>query len=87
MAVILCWRCGTLDIKSRPVDGALVIARGPRKRLEQALSACARHSYDGKTMLVPGVPEVETDDNAVAAAIAFQGMIRKRLETTRKGGA
>lgn len=87
MAVILSWRCGTVDIQRSAVEGALVLARGPKARLERALFALARHAYDGKTLLVPGVPEASNDEEALEATIRFQDELRKRLQPVRKGAA
>ena len=63
--------------KGRPCPtGALPLPDVPRSRIEVK----ARRAYDGKTLLVPGVPEAETGDDAMDALLAFC----KRLE---KGAA
>lgn len=79
MAIICCWRSGECEVKSRPVDGALTIMRGPKARLERALLALARHAYDGETLLVPGVPEADCDDEALKAVFEFQTMLERCL--------
>jgi hypothetical protein len=79
MAHILSWRCGTVAVESRKAEGALVLATGPRKRLQDALEVCARHAYDGKTLLVPGVPEAKDDQAAIKATLVFQTFLNVRL--------
>lgn len=36
-------------------------------QLEQIVSAKCRHGYDGTTLLVPGVPEARSDEDALEA--------------------
>lgn len=79
MAVICCWRSGEVELATRPVEGSLTLARGPRKRLELVLLALARHAYDSKTLLVPGLPEAPDDDAALTAVVEFQTQIERRL--------
>lgn len=87
MAVIACWRSGEVEVLPRAVEGALTLARGPRDRLERALSPIARHAYDGQTLLVPGVPEAEDDGAALFAVLEFQKRIEDRLLRPPKQGA
>ncbi|MFA6966098.1 host nuclease inhibitor protein [Bosea sp. (in: a-proteobacteria)] len=72
MAAVVCWRSGEVEVVSRAPAGSVTLMRGPRKRLEKLLSACARHAYDGRTFLVPGVPEADTDQQALDAVERFQ---------------
>lgn len=72
MAKIICWRSGETEIASRVPEGAATLMTGPRSRLIKLLSVNARHSYDGKSLLVPGLPEAEDDEAAVRAVQAFQ---------------
>lgn len=66
-----CWRSGVIDIGAVVPKGAIEIARGPRKELTDFIGAVSRHAYDGETLLVPGVPEAESDVAAVQALMAF----------------
>lgn len=52
-------------------DGTLAIMRGRPERVRRLMEATARHAYDGKTLLVPGVPEAADDDDALAALERF----------------
>lgn len=74
-----CWRTGLIEFGSRTPRGALPIATGPGKRLRAAISAAARHAYDPGKLLVPGIPEANSDAEALVAAKTFQGIIRKRI--------
>lgn len=85
MAAIVCWRSGEAEVVSRPPPGTVVLASGKRHRLQAVLSVVARHAYDGRTLLVPGLPEADDDDQAVAAVERCKAMLRQRLD--RKGGA
>jgi len=66
-----CWRSGRIDFGRSVPEGAIKIAKGPSKKLKQLISAVARHAYDNKTLLVPGVPEADTDDHAADALERF----------------
>ncbi|MEH3093390.1 MAG: hypothetical protein PGN20_15445 [Agrobacterium cavarae] len=57
MGHIVCYRSGQVFVSRRVPKGALQIVTGHGRRLNRVLSACARHAYDGETLLVPGVPE------------------------------
>lgn len=73
------WRTGRIDFGRKVPDGAIQIAEAPAKFLRQEISAVARHAYDGKTLLVPGVPEAKNGNSAVDALIAFADWIKPRF--------
>lgn len=69
-------RCGAISfLIMPPVDGMLLLS-GPDAEVREFVTAHARHAYDGKTLLVPGIPEADGDAGASDAFIAF----RDRLE-------
>lgn len=68
---------------SRVPDGSISLIRGPAARLRRIVEAIARHAYDGKTLLVPGLPEAEDDGDALTAVWDFQAQIEKRLVNRR----
>lgn len=72
-------RRGVIEFRARDHGGLLTLARGDLRVLKPAVEVIARHAYDGKTLLVPGVPEAKTDDEALDAVLAFQDQLRKRL--------
>ena len=59
--------------------GTLPITSGPARKLRKAVSGLARLAYDGKTLLVPGLPEARNWDERSAALRRFQAEIEKRL--------
>lgn len=71
MTVAYCWRGGVIEFGRRCPAGALNLLRGPDKRVREIVNAAARHAYDGVTLLVPGIPEADSDEDAVAAAVVF----------------
>lgn len=65
-------------------DGMLEIARNrSAKKIKEVICANARHSYNGITFLVPGVPEAESDDEACDAVIRFRDRVNARLANAR----
>ncbi|MBV8242728.1 MAG: hypothetical protein JOY75_18255 [Hyphomicrobiales bacterium] len=72
---------GVIRIGKRCPKGALPIGR--RRHffsLRGANSAVARLAYDDETLLVPGVPEAETDDEDLNAVVTFTKAVEMRLE-------
>ena len=74
------WRTGRIDFAQRVPKGALLIASGKAKMVRSTLTALARNAYDGKTLLVPGVPEAENDAAALDALIAFCKWVEPRFK-------
>lgn len=61
-------------------NGCLPIAtHAERSKLESVLQTVGRHAYDNVTLLVPGVPEAETPDQALDSLIAFRARVEQRL--------
>ena len=86
MANIVCWRSGEVEVVSRRPEGTILVLGGlPKQRLEAALSAVARHAYDGTTLLVPGLPEADDEKQAVTAVSKFRDALRGRLESHVRG--
>lgn len=73
-------RAGVLGFGHRVPRGVLVVADDPDlDRLYDVVEVVSRHAYDGETLLVPGIPEAETDDQALDALIAFRHEVMRRL--------
>lgn len=89
MGHVVCRRSGEVFIKHHAPKGTLKITTGDGRRIRWILIAIARHAYDGKTLLVPGVPEAKTDLDAMYAVKAFQQTLQTKLAETprakRKG--
>ena len=85
--VAWCWATGLIDIgDSMPTDsadgsGAIEIARGPKYALKGRLEVVARHGYTKGQLLVPGVPEADSQEakgDALAAWLAWCGKRKNR---------
>lgn len=59
-----------------PPKGTLVIASASRYQAARTIvEVRARHAYDGKRYLCPGVPEADSGEAAMAAAIGWRDWI------------
>ncbi|WP_043062120.1 hypothetical protein [Brucella anthropi] len=85
MAIAYCWRGGDIQIGRRLPKGAIKLGSAHGIRLKRAVSVCARHSYDGQTLLVPGIPEADNDTEALEAVQRFREQLSRRLERKKKG--
>lgn len=74
-----CWRSGLLEFGNSVPSGAFLIVKGPDEMVRDQISAAARHAYDGKSLLVPGIPEANNDREAEAALEAFLGRFKVRF--------
>jgi hypothetical protein len=84
MAVV--WANGRIDITRWQPKGSILLARGPRGKLEAAIGGTARLAYDNCTWLVPGVPEAEDDIAAIEAVKAYQPRLRQALDARMARG-
>lgn len=83
MATAYCFRSGEIEIatsKHTVPAGAIPFATSRKSvaKLLDSISVKARHARDGKTLLVPGIPEAKNDAAALSAletwaAWAFPG--------------
>ena len=73
------WRTGKIEFVQRCPTGALLITTAPARKLRPVVEVVARHAYDGKTLLVPGVPEAEDELAAYSAVRAFIDQVNRRL--------
>lgn len=75
-----CYASGLIEFGNRVPQGAMVIARGPEQELRRYIDAKARHGYRTRSiggrraavpgtehLLVPGVPEADSQSVAMAA--------------------
>lgn len=83
MAVAYCYRSGEILIGDLLPEGALELGRGRGRKFRDVVEVLARHAYDGKTLLVPGIPEADNDAQALKAAEAFRDQLQKRLASRR----
>jgi hypothetical protein len=78
--VAYAWAGGVIEFGASVPGGALPIAKGEAVKLRNAIQGQARHGYDNKTLLVPGIPEATTEEAALDALIDFQKRVREDLE-------
>lgn len=64
--------------RQRVPDGALMICKGTRKWLRANLEPACRVAYDNKTLLVPGIPEADSQGEALTALIKFRNWVQQR---------
>lgn len=83
--IAYCWRTGRIDFGRTLPEGAIQIAKGPSKKLRPLIEVTARHAYDGKTLLVPGVPEADTEEHAGDALGRFIDWIRPMVAEIQEG--
>lgn len=72
------WRSGQIAFGTTVPTGAISVMRGTEPEVRDIVEVCARHSYDGKTLLVPGVPEAVDNAAAADALEAFINMLAER---------
>lgn len=70
-----CWATGVIHFGTKVPEGAIAIARGERQAVVDFIEVVARHAYDGKTLLVPGVPEAEETKGDAAKGDALEAWL------------
>jgi hypothetical protein len=78
--IAYCFASGEILFGQRVPRGAIRIASGPAKTLRKKVSAVARHAYDKRTLLVPGVVEAPNQMQGIKALVAFKNWIKPRFE-------
>lgn len=73
-----CFRSGEIEFGRQTPKGAIMLARGQAKPLKALIEPAARLAYDNSTLLVPGIPEADTNKDAEQALLSFLGWLRKR---------
>lgn len=77
------WQSGLIEFSQRVPKGALLICEGPAKDVKHHVTCLARLGYDG-SLLVPGVPEAESENAKIDALIAFSFRIKERMTSQQK---
>lgn len=72
-------RSGELKFSHLPTFEGLVISEGHGREWRKHVEVLCRLAYDGHTYLVPGVPEAESDDEAMNAVIKFKHVVAYRF--------
>jgi hypothetical protein len=74
-----CYRSGLLEMATEVPAGALELAEAPEDIMIDAILGSARLSRTTDQWLVPGVPEANTDEAALDAAISYQKHLEKSI--------
>lgn len=78
MLFAFCWASGEVGFGSSVPEGAITLAQGRNRIVRQNIMATSRMAYDGKTLLVPGIPEAESYDDAEKALAKHIGWLKQR---------
>jgi len=73
-----CYASGLIVFGRSVPDGTLPIAKGPARTLRPFIETAARHSYDGKELIVPGLPEAPNQQRAMSAFEKWLAWIGKK---------
>lgn len=76
MTYAYAYRSGKIGFGTKIPKKALKIGEGDRKFTAQ-VRVRARLAYDNKTYLVPGIPESESEGEAVNALIKFREFVNQ----------
>lgn len=74
-----CYASGHIRFGRRVPPGAILIATGGRL-MRKTVTVLARHGYDNKTLLVPGIPEAPNEPTKLAALAHFCNELKRRLD-------
>ncbi|EBA4379710.1 host nuclease inhibitor protein [Salmonella enterica] len=78
-----CWASGLIEFGNTLPEGALPIVTGNEKQVHDEVTVMARHAYNGD-LLVPGIPEAASQDEAYEALERFSRVIQERLTHPNK---
>lgn len=73
-----CWRGGVIEFGRRVPTGALPLDHGTERSVRDRVEPLARRAYQKGVLLVPGIPEAETDVAALEAYERFVALIRRK---------
>jgi hypothetical protein len=90
-----CFRNGVIQFQpgtAKPVEGSIAVGIGPKKKLMEVIGVLARESYPSKPggkdtcLLIPGIPDADTDAAREKALDRFYREVRRRLHPKRVSG-
>ena len=77
MTMINVHRTGRIEFSDKWEGDAICLGKATRAELKRA-KVWARLAYDGVTLLVPGIPEAETEQEALEALWRWRGRVFER---------
>lgn len=78
--VAYAWASGLIEFGQNCPDGALPVLVGNEQQVRELVDVLARHSRTSDALLVPGVPEAQSQDEAMEALTRFVKELNKREE-------
>ncbi|EID6350622.1 host nuclease inhibitor protein [Salmonella enterica] len=78
-----CWASGLIEFGHTLPEGALPIVTGNEKKVRDVVEVLARHAYNG-LLLVPGIPEAASQDEAREALVRFSRVVQERFRHPNK---
>ncbi|ELH3242151.1 host nuclease inhibitor protein [Salmonella enterica] len=78
-----CWASGLIEFGHTLPEGALPIVTGSEKKVREEVEVLARHAYNGE-LLVPGIPEAASQDEAREALVRFSRVVQERFRHPNK---
>ncbi|EKB8601796.1 host nuclease inhibitor protein [Salmonella enterica] len=78
-----CWASGLIEFGNTLPEGVLPIVTGSEKRVRDVVTVLARHAYNGD-LLVPGIPEAASQDEAREALVRFSRVVHERVKHPNK---
>ncbi|EAN5774933.1 host nuclease inhibitor protein [Salmonella enterica] len=78
-----CWASGLIEFGNTLPEGALPIVTGSEKQVRDVVTVLARHAYNGD-LLVPGIPEAVSQDEAREALVRFSRVVHERAKHPNK---
>ncbi|EKB8407002.1 host nuclease inhibitor protein [Salmonella enterica] len=78
-----CRASGLIEFGHTLPEGALPIVTGSEKKVREEVEVLARHAYNGE-LLVPGIPEAASQNEALEALVRFSRVIHERFRHPNK---
>lgn len=79
-----CWASGLIEFGEALPEGALPIVTGNAVRVRETVTVLARHAYNNKDLLVPGIPEAASQNEARVALVRFCRLVREHCTHPNK---
>ncbi|ATA26609.1 host nuclease inhibitor protein [Brenneria goodwinii] len=74
------WASGLIEFGKTLPDGALPVIRGQDSAVREAIDVIARHSRVNDDLLVPGIPESDSQHEACDALIRFTSRVKETYD-------
>ena len=72
-----CFRSGEIEFGEEVPEGGISVLEGDDAKVRARVEVRPRWAYDNKTLLVPGIPEANTDEEAEDALFRFKNWVAR----------